>query len=421
LDIGLAQATAENCLKNKAATQSLLRVIKAAGVTACDKKTGSLLYAVATRATVALERHQEMLGALVGKGLIAHASQLDWVLAYLKGLEDRAQEFHLEAFNKSCGIGVVLTPEQVSAEIRTALQPELPGLKEHRYAFNRVDLMNKAKASIPFVDGKLFNDQFSAFILEQLGPETEEDKKGRKGKKEEKGVKDIEDLAPREMAEAKNTKESLALRTAEFGEGVLTRFPPEPNGFLHIGHAKAIRFNFEIARKHGGKCYLRFDDTNPDREGMDFINMIKENVAYMGYQPWKITYSSDYFDEIYRLTERMIEMGHAFVCSESQETQREKRRLGEPSAFRDRPAEENLRLFREMRDGKFKEGEVCLRGRIDFKHANTTMRDPVIYRIKKKEHPKTGSKWCIYPMYDYTHPICDSLEGISHSLCTLEF
>lgn len=149
--------------------------------------------------------------------------------------------------------------------------------------------------------------------------------------------------------------------------------------------------------------------------------MIKENVAFLGYQPWRITHASDYFDELYGFAERLIQLGHAFVCFEGQEVQREKRRLGEPSAFRDRPADENLALFREMRAGKFKEGEACLRGRIDCRHPNTTMRDPVIYRVKDKAHPKTGDKWRVYPMYDFTHPLCDSLEGITHSLCTLEF
>lgn len=149
--------------------------------------------------------------------------------------------------------------------------------------------------------------------------------------------------------------------------------------------------------------------------------MIKRNVAFLGYEPWKVTYASDNFDRIYEYAEKLIQLGHAFVCHENQQLQREKRRKGEPSAFRERPPEESLALFRDMRAGKLKEGEACLRAKIDFAHPNTTMRDPVIYRIKFKPHPHCGDKWCIYPMYDFTHPLCDSIEGISHSLCTLEF
>ncbi len=223
------------------------------------------------------------------------------------------------------------------------------------------------------------------------------------------------------MKSALNSKELLQDRVNKFGDIVLTRFPPEPNGYLHIGHCKAMRFNFMQAKINNGKCYLRFDDTNPTKENKEFIENIKENIKWMGYEPWKVTHSSDNFEQLYQFAVQLIKQGDAFVCSESAEEMRKKRGEGLPSKDRDRPIEENLRLFNEMRMGLYEEGAYSLRARIDPKHPNTTMRDPVIYRIRFHHHPHVGDKWCVYPLYDYTHPICDSLEGITHSLCSLEF
>lgn len=200
-----------------------------------------------------------------------------------------------------------------------------------------------------------------------------------------------------------------------------TRFPPEPNGYLHIGHAKAMRFNFSIAKKYNGNCYLRYDDTNPEKECQEYIDNIEENLQWMGYKPWKITHASDLFGKLYDYAIVLIKKGKAFVCGETIEEMRKNRQNCKPSAFRDRPVEENLKLFENMRLGMYAEGEYSLRAKINYAHANTTLRDPVIYRIRYTPHPHAKSKWCIYPLYDYTHPICDSLEGITHSLCTLEF
>lgn len=202
---------------------------------------------------------------------------------------------------------------------------------------------------------------------------------------------------------------------------MLTRFPPEPNGHLHIGHCKAMRFNFMQAKVSGGACYLRFDDTNPIKENQEFIDNISENIKWMGYEPFKVTHASDNFDKLYDFAVILIKNGHAFVCDETKDEMKHKRSEGLPSRNRDRPVEESLRLFEEMRLGLHAEGSISLRAKIDYKHANTTLRDPVIYRIRFAPHPHAGNKWCIYPLYDYTHPLCDSLEGISHSLCSLEF
>jgi glutaminyl-tRNA synthetase len=207
---------------------------------------------------------------------------------------------------------------------------------------------------------------------------------------------------------------------------VVTRFPPEPNGYLHVGHAKSICLNFGIASTFGGECNLRFDDTNPEKESQEYINAIKADVEWLGYQ-WqgKVHYASDYFDALYNFAEELIERGKAYVCALSADEMAEYRgSLKEPgrnSPYRERTVEENLTLFRQMRDGDFQNGEMVLRAKIDMASPNINMRDPILYRIRYAEHHQTGNKWCIYPMYDYTHPISDALEGVTHSLCTLEF
>ncbi|WP_342057865.1 glutamine--tRNA ligase [Aeromonas sp. OTU364] len=209
-------------------------------------------------------------------------------------------------------------------------------------------------------------------------------------------------------------------------KSVHTRFPPEPNGYLHIGHAKSICLNFGIARDYQGQCNLRFDDTNPAKEDIEFVESIKQDVQWLGFQ-WsgEICYSSDYFDKLHGYAIELIEKGLAYVDELSPEQMREYRGTltapGKNSPFRDRSVEENLALFAKMKSGELAEGSACLRAKIDMASPFMVMRDPVIYRIKFAHHHQTGDKWCIYPMYDFTHCISDALEGITHSLCTLEF
>ena len=207
--------------------------------------------------------------------------------------------------------------------------------------------------------------------------------------------------------------------------GVITRFPPEPNGFLHIGHAKSICLNFGVAQEFGGKTFLRFDDTNPEKEDEIFVQSILEDVKWLGYIWDHLTYASDYFEQLYTFAEGLILDGKAYVCSLTSEEIRESRgtltEVGKNSPYRDRSIDESLEMFRSMKQGKFEEGSQVLRLKIDMASPNMNLRDPVIYRIRYQSHQRTGDKWCIYPMYDYTHCICDALEHISHSLCTLEF
>lgn len=208
-------------------------------------------------------------------------------------------------------------------------------------------------------------------------------------------------------------------------DSILTRFPPEPNGYLHLGHAKSLCINFGLAAKYGGKTNLRYDDTNPTKEDTEYVDAIKEDIKWLGFSWEKECYASDYFEQLYAWAEQLIEQGLAYVDDESQEEISAHRgtvdKPGTPSPCRDRSVEENLRLFREMRDGKYADGEKVLRAKIDLASPNMLLRDPLMYRIKHAHHHRTGDKWCIYPMYDFAHGQCDSIENITHSICTLEF
>ncbi|MGE5338211.1 MAG: glutamate--tRNA ligase family protein, partial [Gemmatimonadota bacterium] len=230
------------------------------------------------------------------------------------------------------------------------------------------------------------------------------------------GVYDIHEKAPRDPAK------------------IRTRFPPEPNGYLHIGHAKSICLNFGLARDYGGRCHMRFDDTNPVKEDQEYVDAILDTVRWLGFT-WEhigehgaeknLYHASDYFEDMYRFAEHLITTGYAYVDQQTADQMRETRgTLTEPgrdSPWRDRPIDENLRLFREMRAGRHAEGSMILRARIDMRSPNINMRDPAIYRIRFAEHHMTGSAWCVYPMYSYAHPIEDALENVTHSICTLEF
>jgi glutaminyl-tRNA synthetase len=231
---------------------------------------------------------------------------------------------------------------------------------------------------------------------------------------EKTGKNFIERIIEKDLAEGKH------------GGKVITRFPPEPNGYLHIGHAKSICLNFGLALTYGGRCHLRFDDTNPAKEELEYIDSIKEDITWLGFD-WgeHEYYASDYFEKLYDIAVKLIKEGKAYVDSLSAEQVKEYRgtltQPGKNSPDRDRSIEENLRLFEQMREGKFEDGTYVLRAKIDMASPNLNMRDPALYRIKRIEHHRTGDTWTIYPMYDFTHPLSDALEDITHSICTLEF
>ena len=222
-----------------------------------------------------------------------------------------------------------------------------------------------------------------------------------------------------------NFLEEIVKEAADRGVAIQTRFPPEPNGYLHIGHAKSICINFGLAQKYGGKCNLRFDDTNPTKEDVEYVDSIKRDIRWLGFD-WALErYASDYFDQLYEWAKELIRKGLAYVDDQTQEQIREGRGTvsepGKESPWRNRSAEENLDLFERMKAGEFPEGKYTLRAKIDLASGNFNMRDPVLYRIRYIEHHRQGTKWCIFPMYDFAHPIQDALEGITHSLCSLEY
>ena len=229
---------------------------------------------------------------------------------------------------------------------------------------------------------------------------------------EERKLNFLEEIIEKDLAEGKV-------------DSIMTRFPPEPSGYLHLGHAKSICLNFGLAQKYGGKTNLRYDDTNPTKEDTEYVDSIKEDIKWLGFEWDKELYASDYFDQLYAWAEELIQRGLAYVDDQNQDQIRAGRgtvdKPGTPSPWRDRSVEENLKLFREMKAGKYAEGEKVLRAKIDMAHPNMMFRDPLLYRIKFAHHHRTGDKWCIYPMYDFTHGQCDSIEHITHSICTLEF
>ena len=249
------------------------------------------------------------------------------------------------------------------------------------------------------------------------------------------------DKSPKNEKEAMNVTETETSPSVDFIRDIITedlkanknngrivtRFPPEPNGYLHIGHAKSICLNFGIASEHkGAMCNLRFDDTNPCKEEVEYVESIKEDIRWLGFD-WgdRLFYTSDYFEQLYQYALQLIKAGKAYVCSLSDQEIREYRGTltepGQDSPYRNRSVEENLNLFKRMQAGEFEDGSHVLRAKIDMASPNLNMRDPTIYRIRRAEHHRTGNKWCIYPMYDFAHCLSDSIEGITHSLCTLEF
>ncbi|UCH85844.1 MAG: glutamine--tRNA ligase/YqeY domain fusion protein, partial [Candidatus Latescibacterota bacterium] len=237
---------------------------------------------------------------------------------------------------------------------------------------------------------------------------------------------DVRNTAPKDGIDFIRARIVEDNKTGKYGQRVHTRFPPEPNGYLHIGHAKSICLNFGIAEEFGGPCNLRMDDTDPAKESMEYVESIERDVRWLGFE-WEgpTRFASGYFDELYQWALELIEKGKAYVDELSDEEIREYRGTvtepGKPSPCRDRPIEENLDLFKRMRAGEFKDGELVLRAKIDLASPNMKMRDPLMYRIRHQAHYRTGDEWCIYPMYDFTHGQSDSIENITHSICTLEF
>ncbi|KAG5236897.1 glutamine--tRNA ligase [Salix suchowensis] len=454
LKIGLDERTARNTIANNKVTNNLNAVIHEAAVTeGCDRTIGNLLYTVATKYPANALVHRPALLGYIVTIKIKTPAQLEAAFSFLSSTA--SESFELKEFEEACGVGVEVSEEDIEQTVNEVFEQNKESILELRYRTNVGDLFGLVRKRLPWADPKTVKKLIDANLYELLGGRTAADnEKALKQKKEKSAkVKDIkaaddnpsqpsEDLNPflifpnpeenfkvhteiffsdRPVLRCCNTKEVLDKHLKRTSGKVYTRFPPEPNGYLHIGHAKAMFVSFGLAKERRGCCYLRYDDTNPEAEKKEYIDHIEEIVEWMGWKPFKITYTSDYFQELYELAVELIQRGHAYVDHQTPDEIKEYREKKMNSPWRDRPIAESLTLFEEMRQGMIEEGKATLRMKQDMQSDNGNMYDLIAYRIKFTPHPHSGDKWCIYPSYDYAHCIVDSLEDITHSLCTLEF
>ncbi|XP_057961935.1 glutamine--tRNA ligase isoform X2 [Malania oleifera] len=457
LKIGLDERTARNTIANTKVTNNLTAVIHEANVTSgCNRTIGNLLYSVATKFPANALVHRPVLLQYVVSSKIKTPAQLEAAFSFFSntGLEN----FKLNEFEEACGIGVDVSTEDIQHTVNEIFEEKKNSILEQRYRTNVGDLFGHVRKRQPWADPKIVKQLIDAKLYKLLGERTAADDEKLSKKKKEKSVKveaqsvavnastpvqsSEEELNPflifpqpeenfkvhteiffsdRPVLRVCNSKEMLDKHLKATGGKVFTRFPPEPNGYLHIGHAKAMFVSFGLAKERDGCCYLRYDDTNPEAEKKEYIDHIEEIVQWMGWKPFKITYTSDYFQDLYDLAVELIRRGHAYVDHQTPEEIKEYREKKMNSPWRDRPVAESLKLFDEMRRGMIEEGKATLRMKQDMQSDNFNMYDLIAYRIKFTPHPHAGDKWCIYPSYDYAHCIVDSLENITHSLCTLEF
>ena len=426
----------------------------------CDKSMGALLNYVAGKFPANALLHRKLLVDLIACGKVKNTTQIEGAFEYLSKVGAEAAD--QAALEQAAGVNVVVTPEQIAAAVADVVAANSAKLQADRYHMNVNPLLGQVRAVVKWAEVPAVKAELDAQVAALLGPKTEADlappvKKKKEKKKADGPAPATADAASQKKQDAvaaeppvdpysflpkpdannmvhttvnfsnghqmriANSATALETHLAETGGKVVTRFPPEPNGYLHIGHAKAMFVDFGMAAQYGGVCYLRFDDTNPEAEKQEYIDHIQEIVTWLGWAPWKITYSSDYFDQLFDLAVRLIKSGHAFVCHQTGDEIKEYRERREGSPWRDRPIAESLALFEDMRRGLVDEGTATLRMKMDPKNENYNMFDLIAYRIKFMEHPHAGDKWCIYPSYDYTHCLVDALENVTHSMCTLEF
>ncbi|XP_012276668.1 probable glutamine--tRNA ligase [Orussus abietinus] len=452
--IGLSEQKAKETLKNAQVTKNLKNAIcEATKHGHIEPTTGILLYHLASKVKAQILDKIPFIAQYIVEKKLDTTQRVDAALNYL--LSNIESVVNIAEFETACGVGVVVSPEEIEQEVEKLIKKHNDEIIEKRYRFNSGPLMQEVRNILKWADGKAIKSEFEVQLLDLLGPKTEADlapvakqPKSAKAKPSETkeikpngqekcatvgdhvGAQTISELMKTKVHFHKpgenyktegyvvtpNTAKLLEEHLKITGGQVRTRFPPEPNGILHIGHAKAININFGYAAAHNGICYLRYDDTNPEKEEEKFFTGISEMVEWLGYKPAKITHSSDYFQQLYELAVKLIEKGHAYICHQKNEEM--KGFNPPPSPWRERPIAESLELFDDMKIGKFDEGEATLRMKVTLEEGK---QDPVAYRIKYAPHHRTGDTWCIYPTYDFTHCLCDSIENITHSLCTKEF
>ncbi|EPX73219.1 cytoplasmic glutaminyl-tRNA ligase Qrs1 [Schizosaccharomyces octosporus yFS286] len=451
MSIGLNETRVKDTLKNKKLSSALNRVIDEAKLkeSGCDRSVGNLLMTLANESLkqkdTKLQKHEPYICSKIVKGDIKSTLQVNAAIGYCKNTDS----INEEEFDKELGVGVTCTPEQITELVGQYIKENEEKIVEQRYAsFNATSSALRQHPILKWASQLDVKQTLDKKYLELLGPKDERDAptgkkgKGNKGKadtKEQKKGTTSSSKSNYNMFEegflAKLHKpggnpqlipERMKEHLQATGGGVVTRFPPEPNGYLHIGHSKAIAVNFGFARHHKGICYLRFDDTNPEAEEAKYFESIKDIISWLGFSPYKITYSSDYFDQLYALAELLIKKDKGYICH-CTDAEIKKARGGEERGpryacvHRNRPIEESLAEFRNMRDGKYKPKEAILRMKQNLDDGNPQMWDLIAYRVLDTPHPRTGDKWKIYPTYDFTHCLVDSFENITHSLCTTEF
>ncbi|XP_011173631.1 probable glutamine--tRNA ligase [Solenopsis invicta] len=453
--IGLSEQKAKETLKNVNVTKNLkLAISEAVKHESITQETGVLLYHLASKIKNQIADKIPFITNCIVEKKLNSVQRVDAALTYLLANVNNTPD--IAKFEEFCGVGIVVSPEQIEEEVEKIIKAHKDEILEKRYRFNSGPLMQQIRNRLKWADGKAIKNEFDIQLLDLLGPKVDADlapapkqvkqpkdkqiktKKPEVVKEEQKetlhdekvGAQTISELMKNKVHFHKpgenyktdgyivtpNTHNLLQKHLKATGGKVVTRFPPEPNGILHIGHAKAININFGYAAAYDGICYLRYDDTNPEKEEEKFFVGIREMVEWLGYKPYAITHSSDNFQQLYEWAVELIKKDLAYVCHQSSEEM--KGFNPPPSPWRDRPIEKSLELFNDMKNGLLEEGEATLRMKVTLEEGK---QDPVAYRIKYLPHHRTGDKWCIYPTYDYTHCLCDSIENITHSLCTKEF
>ena len=447
--IGFEEPKVKEIVKNKKVAQSLETLINEGPESyVWTKTTRALLHNLASLVKGA---DVENIG-LVVEGIASEdlktALQVNAAFKYIKANGSAATK---ESMNENSGVGIEVTDVEVRASVVKYIEENKETILRDRYKLVPGIFANiKNLPELKWADPRLFKPIIDEEILKVLGPKDERDLVKKKkapnnnSNKKENSKKSAQDDEPKrsmftegflgdlhKVGENPQAYPELMVEHLKATGGkVRTRFPPEPNGYLHIGHSKAIMVNFGYAKHYDGVCYLRFDDTNPEAEAPEYFESIKRMVSWLGFSPWKITYSSDYFDELYRLAEVLINNNKGYVChctalevKKCRGIKEDGTRGGERSACKHRSntIEQNLEEFRKMRDGHYQPGEATLRMKMDIESPNPQMWDLVAYRVLNAPHPRTGTKWKIYPTYDFTHCLVDSFENITHSLCTTEF
>lgn len=438
--VGFGEKKSGEIVKNKKVSNFLYEILSSTASDGLDDKKLALLHQLAVESKGAVIPHRETIVSAIIDGRIKTNLQISGGVAYVKNV-DVVDEV---AFNDAAGVGKEMSESDVKAVISQYITDNKADIESKRYTMVPKVLGELKKLpELKWAAPSLFKPIIDELFLALLGPKDERDVVKKEKKKKAAPTKDSPVEKERSMflegflgelhkpGEQPQKYPELLVEQNRITQGrVFTRFPPEPNGFLHIGHSKAIMVNFGYAQYHDGVCYLRFDDTNPEAEEDVYFRSILGMVDWLGYKPWKVTYSSDYFDELYALAEKLVQVGKAYVCHCTSDEVKKHRGLKEDGtlggartacAERDADVETNLRKFRAMRDGEYQVGEATLRMKQDLESPSPQMWDLVAYRVLNTPHQRTGDKWKIYPTYDFTHCLVDSFESITHALCTTEF